>query len=652
MCGICGILGDAPPGSIEAMVEAMRHRGPDDSGIFRDGRIALGMDRLAIIDVTPGGHQPMRNADGSVWIVYNGETYNFPSERAEMERKGYRFVSTSDTEVVLSLYEHYGDGFLTHLRGMFALAVYDRRRGPGRERLLLARDPLGIKPLLYARAGPRFVFASEMKALLASGLVERTIDPESLRLILSYGSVTQPATAVQGVRMLLPGRKLVVENGGQREEQFWALGVDRREGLRGQPYERLVAEVRTALEESVRLQTVSDVPIGAFLSGGVDSSLLVALMSRALGRKVRTFSVGFEAEGTHIDESDDAESVARFIGTDHTRVVVRGRDVRDRILHIASALDQPSVDGVNSYFVSLAARSAVTVAISGTGGDELFAGYPWFRNVVGAVDRGPRPTWRGLPGRITSALIRQPLFDPLGRGRLATRIDRIRGEFGFLPCYAREYRIFDTGDAARTLRPDLRRMTCAGREPSLDIAPEEIPSAPSIERLSALCLRGYTQNQLLRDIDAVSMAHSLEVRVPFLDPVVTDLALSLPAEAKLGPVNVTPQAGPLTYRESGAKRILIDAGRDLLPGGMDRQPKRGFGMPFGAWLAGPLREVLEDTVSSSSIRRRGLFDTRAVQLHKDRFFAGRDSWPKIWLLMMIELWCREVLSPTGTRAPQ
>jgi asparagine synthase (glutamine-hydrolysing) len=647
VCGICGILGDPPPGSVEAMAAAMRHRGPDDSGVFRDGRVALAMDRLAIIDVTPGGHQPMGNADGSVWIVYNGETYNFRSEREELAAKGHRFASASDTEVVLRLYEQHGDAFLARLRGMFALAVYDRRGGPGRERLLLARDPLGIKPLLYARSGGRFIFASEMKALLASGLVERTIDPESLRLLLSYGSVNQPATAVAGVRMLLPGRKLVVEDGGERIEPYWTLGVDRREGLRGQPYERLVEEVQAALYESVRLQMVSDVPVGAFLSGGVDSSLLVALMSRAVGRKVKTFSVGFGAEGTHLDETDDAERAARFIGTDHTRVVVTGPEVRDRILHIASALDQPSVDGVNSYFVSLAARSAVTVAISGTGGDELFAGYPWFRNVVEAAARDARRGLRGVPGRIASAAARLPLFDSLASGPSAGAVERIRGASGLLPGYAREYRIFDTGDAARALSPWLRRLTRAGREPSRDIQPEELPAAPAIERVSALCLRGYTQNQLLRDIDAVSMAHSLEVRVPFLDPVVVDLALSLPADAKLGRVGGPSGPGPLTYRESGAKRILIDAGRGLLPDGMDLQPKRGFGMPFGAWLAGPLRDVLDDALSDASVRRRGLFDAREVQAHKDRFAAGRDSWPKVWLLMMVELWCREVLD----RAP-
>src|SRR4030042_3234061 len=317
MCGICGILGDAPHRRIEAMISAMHHRGPDDSGVFYNDGIALGMTRLSIIDISPRGHQPMSNNDGLIWIVYNGETFNFRQERKLLEGKGHRFISNSDTEVVLRMYEHYGDDFLMHMRGMFALAIYDKRRGKGGERLLLARDHLGIKPLLYTRVGSQFIFASEMKAILASGLVERKIDPEALRLLLTYGSIIQPMTAVSGVKMLLPGYCLIIESGREQIERFWKLETNRRDGLKAMPYDELVAEVRSALEESVRLQMVSDVPLGAFLSGGVDSSLLVAFMSKISRHKVRTFSVGFETEGPHIDETDEAERTAKFIGTDH-----------------------------------------------------------------------------------------------------------------------------------------------------------------------------------------------------------------------------------------------------------------------------------------------------------------------------------------------
>jgi asparagine synthase (glutamine-hydrolysing) len=648
MCGICGIWGEGDDrrAAVVAMVSAMHHRGPDDSGVMADGRVALGMTRLAIIDTSEGGHQPMTTPDGLISVVYNGELYNFRAERGLLEEKGYAFASTSDTEVLLRMYEHYGDDFLLRMRGIFAVAVYDRRGGPGRERLLLARDQMGIKPLLYARDGGRLVFASEIKALLAGGLVPAEVDPEALRLLLTYGSVYQPRTILRGVRMLPPAHRMIVEGGRERVERYWSLGVDRREGLRRRPYEELVEEMACVLEESVRLQMVADVPLGAFLSGGLDSSLLVALMARQAGAgRVKTFSVGFGEEGRDIDETDDAERTARFIGTDHTRVVVTGRDVRERIEHIAYGLDQPSVDGVNSYFVSLAARRAVTVAISGTGGDELFAGYPWFAGMVhDEMRRGAEPAWRGAANSLLAAAARQPVLDPLLERRGGWRIDRARNRAGFRARYVRHYHVFGGGGATRLLEPGLRRAAQAGRSPHYDLSlPDEVPHGTVLERVTGLCLRGYTTNQLLRDIDAVSMAHSLEVRVPYLDPVVADAALSLPDEAKIG----TPR-GPLppmeySYREAGTKRILLDIAKPLLPEGYDSMPKRGFGMPFGAWLRGPLREVVSDALAEGRTRARGWLDPSAVKGIHDAFFAGTVQWYEPWLLMMLELWAREVL---------
>ncbi|HEY8176419.1 MAG TPA: asparagine synthase (glutamine-hydrolyzing), partial [Gemmatimonadaceae bacterium] len=337
------------------MIAALRHRGPDDCGAYQDGRIALGMSRLKIIDVTQAGHQPMSNAEQTVTVVYNGEMFNFRAERKVLEEQGHTFSSSSDTEVVLRLYERYGDDFLCRMRGMFALAIYDRRRGPGKERLLLARDHLGIKPLLYAEVGGRLVFASELKALIASGLIDRAVDPEALRVLLTFGSIYQPRTMLRDVRMLMPGHRMIVEGAKSRIERYWSLGTDRCARLRSLPYAEQVQALSDAVAESVRLHMVSDVPLGAFLSGGVDSSILVALMAREAGQRIKTFSVGFETEGAHIDESNEARATARFLGTDHTHVQVRGESVRDELRTIAGALDQPSVDGVNSYFVSRAA---------------------------------------------------------------------------------------------------------------------------------------------------------------------------------------------------------------------------------------------------------------------------------------------------------
>ena len=382
MCGICGILGRSNQTAVNAMVTAMHHRGPDDSGIYIDESISLGMARLAVIDLSPTGHQPMSNPEETIWIVYNGEVYNFQEKRALLEKLGYRFTSTSDTEVILRLYEHYGDDFLLHLRGIFALAIYDKRQGSGKERLLIVRDHFGIKPVMYAEVNGQLVFASEIKALLASGLIEREVDPVVLRLLLTFGSVYQPYTMLKGVKMLLPAHRMVIEGGRVRVERYWSLGINRQPDLRSLPYKEQVRMLSAALAESVHLQMVSDVPLGAFLSGGVDSSILVAMMAYEAAHRLQTFSVGFEAEGSAIDESTAASRTAQFLGTDHHHVLVRGLDVKEQIFHIATALDQPSVDGVNAYFVSWAARQGMTVAISGTGGDELFAGYPWFLNMV------------------------------------------------------------------------------------------------------------------------------------------------------------------------------------------------------------------------------------------------------------------------------
>ena len=650
MCGICGVWNQRNPvdsgAAVRAMISALHHRGPDDSGVLEDQNATLGMTRLAIIDVSSGGHQPMVSPDEQIRIVYNGELYNFREERYLLERLGYSFRSTSDTEVVLRMYEHYGDDFLLRLRGMFALAIHDKRRGPGHERLLLARDQLGIKPLLYTTVNNRLIFASEIKALLASGLVAPEIDPIALRLLLTHGAIVQPRTILRGVKMLLPGHRVIVTEGNEAKvERYWSLGLDRRADLRACRYEEQVAAVRSALEESVRLQMVSDVPLGAFLSGGLDSSLLVALMAKNTGEKhLKTFSVGFEAEGKHIDETDHAQTTADFLGTDHSRVVVRGEDVGDRIEQIAFALDQPTIDGINSYFVSMAARSRVTVAISGTGGDELFAGYPWFAQMAYEETQRQSAPLKSAARSLLTSVARQPVLDSLVPMRGGYRFGHWRDDAGFLARYYAANPMFEAPWTARLLARDLRASAQAGRSPHYDLsAIDELREGTVIERVTGLCVRGYTANQLLRDIDAASMAHGLEVRVPFLDPVIADLALSLPDSAKLGSDPRPANDSPRSYREAGTKRILLDVARDLLPRGFDTRPKTGFSMPFTSWLKGPLHDVLSDTLSEQTVRKRGLLDTEAVAGVRDQFLSGLIEWPQPWLLMMLELWARKVL---------
>lgn len=631
MCGICGIWGQSDQPAVSAMVDAMHHRGPDDSGVFVDEKVSLGMTRLAIIDLSPAAHQPMSNPQETIWIVFNGEIYNFKEQRSHLEKLGHQFKSNSDTEVILKLYEQYGDDFLLRLRGMFALAIYDKRNKP---RLLLARDQLGIKPLLYTEIGGGLVFASEIKGLLASSLVEKTLDPESLRLLLTFGSIFQPHTILKNVKMLMPAHRMLVEDGKIRIERYWSLGIDRVPGLRGLPYEEQVSALRQALTESVGKHLVSDVPVGAFLSGGIDSSILVSLMARQAGKRINTFSVGFGDEGSEIDESGDARRTADFLGTNHHHVHVSGKDVLDHIHRFASALDQPSVDGANSYFVSMAARQGMTVAISGTGGDELFAGYPWFRNMLDYQ----QPAWKEK----LASLSRQPLLDGLVGSPYSRYLLKARHMAGFVSRYALQYQIFGTEGAWKLISPDLRHQAHAGRAESIDLQPlDELSHESIIARITALCLRGYTSNQLLRDVDAVSMYHSLEVRVPFLDVEMCNLALSLPDETKLNMDQKN--TDDVSYRATGAKRILIDAGRPFLPKDFDRQPKRGFAMPFEHWLKGPLYDVMSQALSSDAVSRRGWFNPMEVAKVQDSFIKGKIHWSFPWLLMMTELWALAVL---------
>jgi asparagine synthase (glutamine-hydrolysing) len=632
MCGIAGIFGANDTEAVSSMLRAMAHRGPDDEGLYADPAVTLGHRRLAIIDVSPAGHQPMSTADGAIQIVFNGEIYNYREKRAALEARGHRFHSQSDTEVLLALYERYGEDFLSHLRGIFALALYDRRAGAGREKLLLARDNFGIKPLLYAERNGRLVFASELKGLLASGLVSREPDPEAVRMLLSLGSIQQPRTFIREAKALPSGHYLTVERGRTRLQRYWGYATDRIAGLRKRRYEEQVDALREVLVDTVRLQMVADVPVGAFLSGGVDSSLIAALMARETNGRVLTFSVGFDYGANTQDESRDAAETAVLLDTDHTRVHVGNSEVAEHLKGFIRGLDQPSVDGLNSYFVSYAAAQRATVALSGTGGDELFLGYPWFAHIEhqfgsdpldDAGRRGWRQLWRLTPPSTTAD-----------------------GDAGakFRNGYGGLYHCFGPDFADRLLNPALRAETgWCGFDQDLDPA-DEIRQAGALDRASVLCLNSYTRNQLLRDIDACSMAHSLEVRVPFLDREVADFALSLPHEAKLrvGEQTLAPGA---SYDESGVKRIVCDVARSYLPAEFfAKRSKTGFILPVDDWLRGPLADILADALSPASVAAAGWFDPVTVSEISAGFLRRERHWSHPWVLMIAELWRRDVLA--------
>ena len=638
MCGIAGIYLQPNTDAVRNMAAAMHHRGPDDSGLYADDTVAIAQARLAIIDTTAGGHQPMASNDGLVQIVYNGEVYNFQTERALLESRGYRFKTTSDTEVVLRLYEEYGESFLSRLRGIFALGIYDKRGGFGKEKLLLARDQFGVKPLLYAQIKGSLVFASELKALLASELISRQVDFESLQQLLSLGSVYQPKTLVEGVLSLPAAHYMWVDCKGVRLQRYWSYGLDRVSGLRQLPYAKQVDEFASVLKESVKLQMVADVPVGAFLSGGVDSSLIVALMAREAGGHVKTFSVGFEEGADATDESHEASVIANLLETDHKRVLVTADDMVSHLDRFIVGLDQPSVDGFNSYFVSYAASQGVSVSLSGTGGDELFLGYPWFANVKNTVEGVNQDNTKSRMQRFAGRL---PFVNRLAQKRRpnSSHTDNFREIFG------RQYHCFGP-DVAHNLLPSDRRKFIQTRSFADDLAlGDELCDGDIMDRSSVMCMNGYTRNQLLRDIDACSMAHSLEVRVPFLDVNVADFAFSLPVASKLA-MNERTLDPTASYTESGVKKIICDVGRKYLPADFfDARAKRGFSLPFEDCLRGPLAAVLADTLSRESVEKAGLFDPAVVeQIHKD-FLAGLRPWAHPWLLMVIELWRRQVLQP-------
>lgn len=591
------------------MLASIERRGPDAQGIWEDpGKAVLGMRRLAVLDTTTAGNQPMHSPCGLVTIVYNGETYNFGELRAKLAARGHSFSSRTDTEVVLRLYEDQGDACLGQLDGMFALAIYDRRQGPGKERLLLARDHMGIKPLLWTVQGGRLLFASEMKAIIASGLADPVVDPGALWMLLHRGSVPQPATMLRNVHMLMPGHKLVATPDGVTCEAYWRFS-DLPVGEAGNlAPEEMAAWLRHTFRKTIAAQSVSDVPVGAWLSGGIDSAISSAFLAGAVGSRLRTFSLGMdpgEAEGCY-DETPLAEQTARFIGTQHQSFRIGGTLMEACFDDFVTALDQPCVDGVNSYFISRLSSEHVTVTISGTGGDELFAGYPWFIAMQKA----------------------QGLGDP-----------------GFAVHFGRQYFVMSPETALQLLPP--RQLGQLGDPTTLYLntvtRPDQLPGTGPVERTSVLCLRSYTQNQLLRDIDTVSMHHSLEVRVPFLGLPLVRAALALPPAVKLAP---DARTDARTYREAGSKGILFAIASGLVPPDIIDRPKRGFALPFRNWLLGPLRARAEDMLLGARHADDGMLRQQTVEHMWHEFVAGRLPWTHPWLLLVLRTW----MHSTGARA--
>ena len=582
------------------MNEAQRHRGPDDQGVVRCGPVVLGNTRLAIIDTSAAGHQPMKDPETGNCITYNGETYNFKELRREIGNEPA--FSNTDTEVILQAYRKWGVDAFRRMRGMFALAIWDHAN----QQLVLARDPLGIKPLYYFATKDQLLFASELRALLASGLTPRRLSTAGVDSYLATGSVESPLTIVEGIREVRAGHYLQVKVNREIEltEVEFALP-----GNVSSPSDRdtAVAQLRSELEETVRLHLVSDVPLGVFLSGGMDSSALVALMSRVSEQRPKTFSVVFD-ENT-FTEAPFSRAVAERFNTDHSEIRLNERRLIDLLPDAIASIDQPTMDGINTFVVSGAVKEAgVTVALSGLGGDELFAGYPSFRRVM----------------RLGSPVSKRVLRAASGLGRIASNGSVQRQKFWQLA--NSECRPEDIYRISRQLfsSDSVTRMT--GRQPCHTNGHHY--SSDIVNTISRLELKGYMTNTLLRDTDAMSMAHSLEVRVPFVDTKLVDYVLSLPGEWKMS-------------RNSVPKPLLADALADLLPRDFLARPKMGFTLPFEKWLQRNLRTEVSSVLRDPRRVTMSGLEVKTVEKVWDEFLQKPRAvgWSRPWSLYVLAQWC-------------
>jgi len=638
MCGIFGIVvrnARIPDGVLERGTASLAHRGPDDSGtiLLHDSapdvvEIGLGNRRLAILDLSPLGHQPMRDAETGNWIVYNGEIYNFRSVREELAHLGTTFTSHSDTEVVLKTYARWGEKCLEKFRGMFTLAIWDAAH----HQLFIARDPMGIKPLYYVQAGSYFLFASEIRSLLGTGLVPRRIDSVGLANYLTFGSAYDPFTLVEGIRALPAGHTLTWKGGDVRVTPYWDL-VDSPGSAAAADVSadeaHAAKQLRPLLEESVRMQLVSDVPVGVFLSGGIDSSALVSILSRG-GVTPSTFSIVFrEAD---YSEAEHSRAVAAKFRTDHHEVTVSQADVLAAIPDALRAMDLPTMDGVNTYFVSRETRKAgVKVALSGLGGDEVFAGYSSFRSIP-RMERIAR-MWKHVPG-IGRDGIAQAF------GAIAPSSDQNR-KLALLMLHS-EQTLHPYFVSRMLFTPQQQDELLAKTDPAIaeravaaqrDLLNRSLCLDP-VNRVSYLESRCYMLNTLLRDADFMSMSQGLEVRVPLIDHQLAKTVLGLPGKWKL---NGTP------------KRLLVDALDGSLPDEIVHRPKRGFTLPFEHWIREDLRSEIEPVLTAKRVQSGplgALLSGPEVEHVWNHFLGGTLSWTRPWSLYVVLRWC-ELYGVTG-----
>ncbi|MCE5234153.1 MAG: asparagine synthase (glutamine-hydrolyzing) [Mizugakiibacter sp.] len=622
MCGIIGAIalrpGMLPARAVgERMNDLIRHRGPDDAGLFHDGDVMLGMRRLAIIDPA-SGQQPVFGSDRQVVAVFNGEIYNFRELREELEAAGHRFRTHSDSEVIVHAYERWGEAAIARLDGMFAIALWDRRRG----RLLLARDRFGKKPLFIHERDGVLAFASELKSLVALPGFERTLDPDAVADYVTFGYVPTPRSIFARVRKLEPGHYLCVEGGRARTERYWELAYTPKLTLPEADAEATLAE---HLERAVRMRLVSDVPFGAFLSGGLDSSIVVALMSRMLAQPVKTFSIGF-AEA-RFNELEDARLIARHCGTEHHELKV-APDAVELAHDLAWYLDEPFADSsaIPTYLVAKMAAGSVKMVLTGDGGDELAAGYKRYAYHLAlqslGILRGPAAVALDLSGRVIAGI----------RGQRFRRVaERLRQSFpeSYLSSVA-------------MIRPALAgELLCHPRRDAdhyVALASHFAGGGSELDRILSGDVASYLLDDILVKVDRMTMANSLEARAPLLDHHLFEFMARLPDAMKL--------------RGLRGKRLLRQVARRWLPPAALDKPKQGFSIPLADWFRGPLRGLVGDLIESRAFRERGLLRPDAARRLLAQHAAGQaDHAEPLWQVLMLELWARRYLDAPLAQVP-
>jgi len=636
MCGIAGKIdfaGPVDPALLHRMCEAMVHRGPDSRGVFLDDGVGLGVQRLAIIDVA-GGDQPIFNEDRTIAVVQNGEIYNFEELREQLVQRGHRFSSHTDTEVLVHLYEDHGEAMVSRLRGMFAFAIWDARK----RQLFCARDRVGKKPFFWAREGSRFWFASELQALLQDPELDRTIDEAALAVYVAVHYVPHPLSAFARVRKLPPASTLTVTEHGERIDRYWSLNYC--EKIADVPDEELAERLWAQIREATRVRLMSEVPLGAFLSGGIDSSAVVAAMAEQMSEPVKTFSIGFADDD--YDELRYARTIAQRFGTDHHefRVEPSAVEIMPKLLrHYGEPFADPSA--IPTFYLAQLTAEHVTVALNGDGGDESFGGYN--RYPIG--DKAPHLNWLPEPLRVLSPSLARMIGDGRHPSSPRTKAARLASILAMSPSerYATAVSAFDEVRWRRLLTPDFAAAV-DGAGPHRFIVTAWAGSAADnrVDQMMATDVETYLPDDLLVKMDIATMAYSVEARSPFLDHHLMEFAASLPAHHKLS--------------EANGKRLLKRALRGMLPDEILSRPKMGFGVPLARWFREELRELPGDVLLDQRSIDRGYFNSVEIRdLIREHQDGIADHSTRLWVLLQLEMWHREVLeSPTshhGAPAP-